>query len=667
MDETTSPALDEATAAICLKVGMVSANRLVDALARTRRFLLAHQRTDGTWTSLIATDPRPTAFYLSARRYIGRGRDHRTDEMEAYLRSEQLDSGAWEAWPGGGPDIDVTAACTLALRNAATERGERAKLAAQHWLTTQPFPSTDLFWKGYLALNRELSWTELPYFTTRLVSNPSWLRPNVYDFSYVRTAIVPLALIQASFAHRQATDEGGTDFCRGGDEAEDPSFSDWKRGWISEIRKPMRGFPLFLSHLAKSLDLSLPIERHRKAAVEWLLERQEDDGSFFSSVQMTSMAIVALHTLDASAYRHWIDSGLEAMHQWQVVDEKGRWQQFTDSTNWDTALCMDVLRRLGETPSDRSIRLARDYLVSSQNSHLGDWSRRANGTMPGGWSFQRVGKWFPDVDDTALIVMALLDIGDGSSYEAARRGIAWILGMQSSDGGWGSWDKNDRSWIGFPGAGPWLARDPSCTDITARAVNLLSRVASGQYRGFDDLMPRANAAVRRALHWLRRQREGDAWFGSWFTHYIYGTSQVLEALREAGFTSNDQGMRAGLDWLVSVANPDGGYGESPASGRRNRFVRMASTPFHTACALSAIVCAGAANHRAAKDAASWLLDNQEAEGAWTDSRFFASGVPGLWYANFALTQTCLAARSLISFGEATRLRSRSDATSKTEQ
>lgn len=667
MDETTSPALDEVTAVIRLKVGMVNANRLVDALARTRQFLLSHQRPDGTWASLIATDPRPTAFYLSTRRYMGHGRDHRTDEMEAYLRSEQLDCGAWEAWPGGGPDIDVTAACTLALSNAATERGKRAKLASQRWLTSQPFPAADLFWKGYLALNRELSWRELPYFSARLVSNPIWLRPNVYDISYVRTAIVPLALIQASFARRQATDPGGTDFCRDGDEAEDPGFSDWKRGWISATRKPMRGFPLLLSHLAKSLDRGLPIERHRKAAVEWLLERQEDDGSFFSSVQMTSMAIVALHTLDATAYRHRIEAGLEAMHRWQVVDERGRWQQFTDSTNWDTALCMDLLRRLGETPGDRSIRLARDYLVSSQNSHLGDWSRRAGGAVPGGWSFQRVGKWFPDVDDTALIVMALLDIGDGSSYEAARRGIAWILGMQSSDGGWGSWDRNDRSWIVFPGAGPWLARDPSCTDITARAVMLLSRVASGRYLGFDDLVPCATAAVRRALHWLRRQRDGHAWFGSWFTHYVYGTSQVLEALREAGFSSNDQGMRAGLDWLVSVANPDGGYGEAPESGRRNGFVRMASTPFHTACALSAIVRAGAANHRAARAAANWLLDNQEADGAWADRRFFASGIPGLWYANFALTQTCLAARSLVLFGEAAHPRSLADATNKSEQ
>lgn len=627
-------------------------HRVKDALSLTCEYLLSNQRVDGTWAGLVESDPRTTAFYLNSHSYIGRCSDDRTREMERYLRTEQLACGAWQAWPGGEPDLDVTATCALALENSNSELGKVAAKAAQKWLVSQPFPAADLFWKGYLALNGELNWTHTPYFTPRLVSNRPWL-PNVYDFSFVRTAIVSLGLIQQHMKQhaevrrpeRSHRDSGN---CR----AEQQQYIEWKCRWASEASKPIRGVLPILSGISMVLDHWVPIAKHRQAAIVWLLERQESDGSFFSSLHMTSLAILTLHTLDKGAYRDRIEAGLEAMQRWQVIDSRGCWQQFTDSTNWDTGLCMDLLRRLGVPPTHEKIQRARDYLVASQNRHAGDWSYRARGVAPGGWSFQRTGKWYPDVDDTAMIATALLDLEDGISFHAARRGLVWILGMQNCDGGWASWDRDDRSWIQSLGAGPWLARDLACADITARVITLLSRVISGKYRGLDDLLPRATAAVRHGLEWLRRDREGSAWFGAWFSHYLYGTSHAVEALRESGYGPGDHDIRAARDWIISIANFDGGYGEMPNSGRRNGFTPGPSTPFHTACALNTLVQAGASDHQAATCAVQWLLGNQNADGTWTSEAFFAAGVPGLWYAKFHLTQTCIAARSLLAFTEA---------------
>lgn len=628
---------------------MMDLHAVDKALSVTKQYLLSSQMADGSWAGPVEADPRNTAFYLNTQWAIGCGHDDRTCEMEAYLEAVQLECGGWEAWPGGGPDVEVTAACVLALREAATDAGKNAAKAASRWLVSKPTPPTDLFWRGYLAVSGELNWTDLPYFTPRLVSNPDWLHPNIYDLSFIRVAVVSLALIQADKTRSLLPRSSENQLPNQAIASEDQRFTKWKGRWVAKASRPTRGLVPFLSSASRLFDSLVSNEKHRTAAIRWLLDRQESDGSFFSSAQMTSMAILTLHTIDKRACRDRIEAAQAALNRWQAVDHRGRRQQFTDSTNWDTGLCLDVLRRLGVPRSHSTMLRARNYLLSRQHLHIGDWSHRAGGVTPGGWSFQRSGKWYPDVDDTALIVMALLDLDDAVCEPAARRGIEWILGMQGSDGGWASWDRDDRSWVQFRGAGPWFARDLACADITARAVLLLSRVISGQFAGLEDLVRQAKSAVRRGMDWLKRHREGSTWFGAWFTHYLYGTGQVLEAYREAGIDPDSPQVRSARDWIVSVANPDGAYGEAPDSGRKNGFVAGASTPFHTACALSALVNAGAARHPAARRAAEWLISRQNANGTWTSKGFFAAGIPGLWYADFTLTPTCLAARSLASF------------------
>jgi squalene-hopene/tetraprenyl-beta-curcumene cyclase len=619
--------------------------RIDDALTRTRNYVLSSQTTDGTWVGAVQSDVRPTAFYLNTLWNLGRDPDDETREMELYLSSEQLGCGAWEAFPGGGPDTDVTAVCTFALKKAQTAQGRRARSSAQDWLAGRSPPNADSFWKGFLALNGHLDWADLPYLTPRLVSNPDWLHPNIYDFSFVRIAVVCASLMQT----RQTEGQGATSPGHVAEEEETPTFAEWKRRWIAEARKPLRGFLPILCGLLRKLDRAGSIDRHVGIAAKWLLDHQERDGSFFSSVHMTSIAISTLHQLNAHQYHEQIEAGLSAMRQWQVRDGGVRSQQFTDATNWHTFLCLDLLQRLGAPASARQVQRARNYTIASQGVHHGDWSHRTRDHSAGGWGFQRIGKWYPDNDDTAMAITALLHLEDDACVPVIRRGLRWLLAMQSSNGGWASWDRNDRSWIRIPNGGPWFARDLASPEITARVLIVLSRVIQGKCKGCNDLIPVAQSALNRGMRWLRRSKQNGIWFGRWFTHYLYGTCLVLEAYRDLGHACNHPEFEVARQWLISAANPDGGFGEATNSGSRNEFVGAASTPFHTACGLLGLVHVGAADLPVAERAATWLLDNQNADGSWTNRDFFAAGVPGLWYANFALTPTYFAAKSLLSW------------------
>lgn len=620
-------------------------NELIDSLNRARDFVQASQLADGTWEGSVDSDPRVTGFYLITIASLDREPSTETKEMEAYLAESQLDCGAWQAWPGGPPDIDVTTTCALALRKATTEPGRQAKSRAQAWLSLGPHPHPDSFWRGLLALIGELSWADLPYLSPRIVTNPDWLHPNIYDFSFLRIAIVCASLLQTCSC--PASDQASLvepDCCIEGGEA----FVLWKRRWVAECREPIQGIlPSFCAGL-RWIDRIFPVERHIGAALNWLLRHQEADGSFFSSVHMTSIAITTLYRLDAPRYEQEVQAGLNAMRRWQRSDGKTRHQQFTDSANWDTLLFLDLMAALGLPANDPQVMAARDHVIGSQIVYHGDWSHRTRDAQGSAWGFQRVGKCYPDNDDTVMAVSALLQLEPESASNTVKNGIRWLLSMQSSSGGWASWDRDDRAWIQIPEGGAWFARDHDSVEITAKIIVLFSKILSGKYSGLDDLMPQLRNALVDGERWLRQKACGGAWYGSWFTHFLYGTCHVLEAWRALGNIPGGDG-RASFAWLKSIVNPDGGFGEAPISDEIRGFVSAPSTPFHTSCALLAFTYLGEEQHPVANGAAKWLLDHQDDEGCWTNKDFFAAGVPGLWYARFSLTPTYYAAKSLLLF------------------
>jgi|GEM_PF-7123588 len=620
---------------------------LDQSLLLARDYVLSSQGPDGSWSGSVETDPRATAFYLFTINALGYEATDETDAMERYLSSRQLPCGAWQDSPDGPSDLDVTLVCVLALEDAATTSGQEAGMRAQRWLCGQRAPKPDSFWRGLLAIKGDVPFASIPYVSPRIVSVPDWLHPNLYDFSFLRIAVVTATLLQCHGGRTAASSRIG--HARSA-RRHDRRFEEWKERWITECGRPAPGLFSWLCGALRQFDRAISPERHSDAALAWLLEHQEEDGSFFSSVHMTSVAVITLHRLDPVRHERQVRAGLEALRNWQRCDGNMRWQQFTDSTNWDTILFLDLLPRLGLSVHDPQIDRAREYVHSSQITHKGDWSHRARGASDvGAWGFQRVGKWYPDADDTVMALNALLNLRDPRSSEVVRRGVEWLLAMQSSSGGWASWDRNDRGWMRLPGGGPWFARDLDASEITARVVSLFARIARGDFGGLDHLLPRLAEAKRRGIRWLQRNSRNGIWFGRWFTHYIYGTSHVLEAFEAVCERAHATDKDLALTWLISIANADGGYGESADSARAGQFVGAPSTPFHTACALSAMIHAGASRHPAAERAVTWLLRDQNPDGGWTNRDFFAAGVPGLWYGNFELTPTYFAAMALSKY------------------
>ena len=508
---------------------------------------------------------------------------------------------------------------------------------------TQKPPKIDSFWRGYLAFNEVLDWQDLPYLTPRIITNPRWIHPNINDFSFVRIAVVSFIILQSCGLQSQKVIK------RNQKDDEIPEFTNWKQEWLAEAKKPKQSLVTLLCRLACHFDNIFPITRHREVAIDWLLRHQEEDGSFFSSVHMTSIAIVALHKNDPVRFKKQVESGVNCMRKWQVVDEKGRRrQQFSDSTMWDTMLGLDLLVELDDLSSSQ-VQNAYNFILRNQGTISGDWSFRTRYSNAGGWSFQRIGRWYPDCDDTAIALNCLLKIGGKACLNNIYIGVKWLLAMQWTNGGWASWDRNDRSWMQIPDGGRWFARDLVSAEITARIIIILHRIINLNQIEFNDLIPDAQKAIQGGMRWLRRNKQNGIWFGRWFTHYLYGTCHVLEAYKEIGYTSDHPEIQIALNWLIKVRNPDGGYGESSLSSNYSNFVPAPSTPFHTACALMGLIYAGAANHPVAYDAAKWLLSSQNIDGSWKNMDFFAAGLPGVWYANFEFTSTYYAAKSLLLF------------------
>ncbi len=619
---------------------MSTLQEVKEALAKTSEFLISSQLEDGTWDGAVRSDARATAFFLNTVRNTGRSSDKSIPKLEAFLKQEQLDCGGWEKWPGSGPNVDVTLVCALSLESCTSDDGVAAREGARQWLVNQKPPELDSFWLGYLALNGHLAWSETPHLSVRIVGHPNWVRPNIFDFSFLRLAVVATSIIQAIELKHVPDKVAKTHL------PETPNtkaFKSWIKDWITDHTK-RRSSPLeIISKIVRAVEAVFPSQKQFERAVNFLLQHQEDDGSFFSSVHMTSIAVVALHKLDSKLFEPQIQAGLQALRAWHRNERNGLSQQFTDSTTWDTILFLDLLQRIDGSRSKQNVERPRNYLIENQNFHRGDWFKRVDVAAGGAWCFQRVGKWYPDCDTTAFASLALLSHRDEVCRNASLEGAKWLVSMQCSNGGWASWDRNDRNWMKIPNGGPWFARDLPAVDITSRAILLLRRLLLDCDDLDEQLCKKFQRALASGAAWVENQEVQGKWYGSWFTHYLYGTSHALEMFRELGHARNSDTT---IGWLRSIVNQDGGFGEAPDSGPENGYVAAPSTPFHTACGLLCLCFCGSADTAIAHSAANWLLENQDPEGTWTNNDFFAAGVPGLWYSNFSNTPTYFAAKSL---------------------
>jgi squalene-hopene/tetraprenyl-beta-curcumene cyclase len=552
--------------------------------AGTRR-LLELQRPGGIWVGELESNVTMTAQHLFWHHLLGL----RTPELDRRIANELMarmrDDGTWAIWFEGLPDLSTSIEAYVALRMCGVDPGPRALAYIQR---EGGIPKSRLFTKCFLALLGQWPWQRMVPIPPELVLLRPWAPFSIYNFAcWARQTFVALSLAQSLRPVRLAdVDLSAIGAIRG------------------KTRPPRAPNPLR--------------RRAQRIAEQWIRDRQEADGSWGGIQPPWVWGIVALTALGYGLDDPTLGKAVEGWQGFMVEDGDRLRPEACQSPVWDTGLAVLALRACGVAADHPQLRAAGGYLLGQEVTVKGDWAIRTPGLAPGGWAFEYENDLYPDTDDAAVISLALRQLGIGD--EAVGRGLDWLVGMQSKDGGWGAFDVDNQAM--------WLYRIPFCdfgkvtdepsADVTAHALETLGREA-----GYDE-------AQKRGLAWLLDEQEDDgSWFGRWGVNHLYGTGAALPALEACGIPPDHPAVRRAVAWLDSVQQEDGGFGEDirsyadPAWRGRAPF----ATPSQTAWALLGYVAAGNAEGGNARKAADYLCNVQRPDGDWDEEHFTGTGFP----------------------------------------
>ncbi|MGH3447323.1 MAG: squalene--hopene cyclase, partial [Nocardioidaceae bacterium] len=401
-----------------------------------------------------------------------------------------------------------------------------------------------------------------------------------------------------------------------------------------------RGWPGAFNRLDKVLHGydRLPVHPFRRTAIrrmaEWVIARQEADGSWGGIQPPWVYSLMALHALGYPLDHPVLERGLQGWERFTVTEhtDEGplRWVEACQSPVWDTALATIALGDAGVAADHPAMGRSAEWLLSEEISARGDWAVRRPHTPASGWAFEFDNDGYPDIDDSAEVVMALRRTPGSARVEAsAGRAVKWLEGMQSSDGGWAAFDVDNTRTLAYslPFCDFGAVIDPPSSDVTAHVVEMLA------LEGQAD-----SSAVRRGVAWMLAEQEADgSWFGRWGANHVYGTGAVVPALVVAGLSADDPVIGRAVSWLGRQQNDDGGWGEDLRSYDDPSWIgRGTSTPSQTAWALLALHAAGVADSPEAQRGIAWLVEQQRPDGGWDEPMFTGTGFPGDFYISYHL-------------------------------
>jgi squalene-hopene/tetraprenyl-beta-curcumene cyclase len=551
---------------------------------RAAERLLALQHPDGWWKGELESNATMIAEHLFLLHFLGL-RDADTDRLLANeLLARRRRDGTWSIWFDGPPDLSVTVEAYTALKLAGVDAGDATR---DYIRRGGGVARTRIFTRAFLALIGQWPWRRLAHVPVELILLPQGGPLSVYDFAcWARQTMVALSVVEALQPVR-------------------PSAID-----LAEIggRKTERAGAPRLS----------PLRRHAVAVAErWVRERQEADGSWGGIQPPWVWSLVMLAALGHGFEDEAFARGLSGWDRFLIRDGDRLRPEACQSPIWDTALAVLALRAAGIPAEDARLQAAGEWLLREEVTVPGDWAVRRPALAPGGWSFEFDNDLYPDVDDTAVVVLALRELGLGDA--AVARGVDWMVGMQSRSGGWGAFDAdNEALWLyKLPICDFGKVTDEPSADVTAHALEAL-----GREHGYDDVQA-------AGLSWLLAEQEPDgSWFGRWGVNHLYGTGAAVPALEACGVSPGHPAIRRALRWLDSVQQADGAFGEDIASyGDAASRGRGAATPSQTAWALLAYVSGGAAQGLSARRAAEYLLRVQRPDGDWDEQHYTGTGFP----------------------------------------
>jgi squalene-hopene/tetraprenyl-beta-curcumene cyclase len=599
------------------------------ALDRARAYLLSLQQPAGWWKGELETNVTMDAEDMLLREFLGIREAGKTARSAVWIRSQQREDGTWSNFAGGPGDLSTTIESYVALRLAGDDPVQPHMRRAAEWVRANGgLERARVFTHIWMALFGAWEWNRVPAVLPEMILLPPWFPLNVYDFAcWARQTVVAMSVVLALRPVRALP------------------FS------IDELHGPQPWEPpkatTPIGHAVVALDRVLQIyQRHPikplrrfclRKVDRWIADRQESDGGWGGIQPPWVYSLIALHLLGYPDDHPAIVSGLAGMESFTIDTGDGlRRVEACQSPVWDTCLALIALHDASVPDDDEAVQRGAQWLTDEQILGRGDWAVRRPGLEPGGWAFEFENVNYPDIDDTAEVVMALRPLVAASTdptrvQTTIAKGTAWLEGMQSSDGGWAAFDvDNTRAIVrDLPFCDFGEVIDPPSADVTAHVVEM-----------FGALGRAGEAVPQRGIRWLLDNQETDgSWFGRWGVNHVYGTGAVVPALVAAGVPVTDAQIRRAVRWLERVQNDDGGWGEDCRSYDDPAWIgRGDSTASQTAWALLALNAAGETveSSDAVRRGVGWLAATQRPDGGWDEPFHTGTGFPSDFYINYHL-------------------------------
>ena len=617
-DNRQSPVtLDQAITSVCTK-------------------LLSRQKLQGYWVFELEADCTISAEYILMMHYMDQIDAVLQAKIANYLRKHQTADGSFPLYTGGKGDISCTIKAYYAMKMAGDAMDAEHMTRARNWILHRGGAAkANVFTRIMLAMFEQMPWRATPFLPVEIMLLPKWFPFHLDKISYwSRTVMVPLLILCTyQVKARNYGNFGVAELFLIPPELE--------KNYFSHIKTPLGKAIFMLDRVGRLIEPLIPGFVRRKATAEasdWFLQRMNGYDGLGAIFTAMVNAYEAMDYLGMPSYEenYWIARA--AIDRLLVIKDDIAYCQPCVSPVWDTGLMALILQEVGcyDADADKHLKPALNSALSwlsekQLQDQPGDWQIKRPDLPGGGWAFQFSNSYYPDLDDTAVVALALLQSENPVFAGQIERAGNWIAGMQSKNGGFGAFDvDNNHEYLNFiPFADHGALLDPPSADVSGRCLMFLSQRLNQH--------PEYRPVIDKCIAYLRKQQEvNGAWYGRWGSNYIYGTWSVLTGFESAGISNSDPAIRKAVFWLKSVQHTDGGWGESNDSyeDTGNCHPYHPSTAFHTALAILALLSVGEVGSVQAKKGVNYLLKNQQADGFWQNEAFNAPGFPKFFYLKY---------------------------------
>ena len=625
-------------------------SRVAAASDAARKYLLSLQESEeGYWCGELEADTTLESDYILLHALLGTGNPERIAKAAVYVLRHQNEDGGWPIYHGGPSNLSASVKAYFGLKLAGYRADHPTLVRARKTiLELGGVREVNTFTKIYLCFFGQYDYDCVPAIPPEIVLFPNWFWFNIYEISsWSRGILVPLSIAYAKKPFKKIPAEMGIDELFVGGREQNLKLR-WSKKLIS-----WRNFFLLLdrmTHMFERVHVRPLRSLALRKAEQWVLERFEMCDGLAAIYPAMMNSIIALRCLGYSVDDPQFIRAMDEFESLGIEEATTFRMQPCKSPIWDTAYAIFALGQSGLPSDDPRMIAAADWMLKKQVTHRGDWCVKNPNASPGGWYFEFNNEFYPDVDDSAMVLLGLSQVDHPNpryQRESAQRAIDWIFSMQCRNGGWASFDKdNDRMVFQYvPFADHNAMLDPPTVDITGRVLEMLAAYGYGR----DD------RRVRKAIDFVLREQEPDgSWFGRWGVNYIYGTACVLRGFEAMGVDNHEPYIQQAAEWLRMFQNPDGGWGETCGSYDDAATKGVGpSTPSQTAWAILGLLAAGDTRSESVARGIAYLLRTQKKDGSWKESQYTGTGFPRVFYLAYHLYRIYFPLMALTAYAKTT--------------